>query len=193
SFSAAPCEKQEEADTKETMFHIIYVQRSDEDGGHPAHQSKEAPLPSSSSEQLKAETDTESATEHSDDEWRNSEGVPSGTNKRKPPQACESGRPYTCSICNKNFRIKSVLARHMKMHTGDKPYSCSVCGKSFVQRSYLKTHLNSHSGQKPYTCSICGRGFTQPKPVRFGHFLTSLVSVLLDYLCFFFFNKQFLV
>ncbi|GLD58312.1 DNA replication ATP-dependent helicase/nuclease DNA2 [Lates japonicus] len=55
-------EKQGEADTKETMFNIIYVQRSDEDGRQSPHQEVENegdPLPSGSSEQLKAEPDRE--------------------------------------------------------------------------------------------------------------------------------------
>ncbi|KAG7236009.1 hypothetical protein INR49_001407 [Caranx melampygus] len=167
-------EKQEAADTKETMFNIIYVQRSDEDGRQSPHQSQEAadkgePLPSSSSEQLKAENDREGASEptsdcqmsgDSDDEGRHSGGPHTGI--KKPQRVGDTiDRPYTCSVCNKNFRIKSILTRHMKTHTGEKPYSCSVCGKSFIQRSYLQTHMNSHSGQKPYTCNFCGRGFTQ--------------------------------
>ncbi|XP_019954265.1 zinc finger protein ZFP2-like [Paralichthys olivaceus] len=169
-------EKQDDADTKETMFNIIYVQRSDEDGRQSPCQSQEVenrgdPLPSSSSEQLRAEperglcgasepTSDCQMSEDSDDEWR--DGRPSLSGVKKPQQAEEQiERPYTCSVCNKNFRIKSILTRHMKTHTGEKPYSCSVCGKSFIQRSYLHTHMNSHSGQKPHTCSFCGRGFTQ--------------------------------
>uniref|UniRef100_A0A8C2ZK15 C2H2-type domain-containing protein n=1 Tax=Cyclopterus lumpus TaxID=8103 RepID=A0A8C2ZK15_CYCLU len=100
----------------------------------------------------------EEQEEELEDEGRDCGGV----NRKKTQHADEStDRPYTCSVCNKNFRIKSILTRHMKTHTGEKPYSCSVCGKSFIQRSYLHTHMNSHSGQKPHTCSFCGRGFTQ--------------------------------
>ncbi|XP_022600802.1 zinc finger and SCAN domain-containing protein 2-like [Seriola dumerili] len=173
-WAAQAGEKQEEADTKETMFNIIYVQRSNEDGRQSPYQNQEVenkgdPLPSSSSEHLTAEPDREGASEptsdcqmsgDSDDEWTHSGGLHSGI--KKPQRAGETlDRPYTCSVCNKNFRIKSILTRHMKTHTGEKPYSCSVCGKSFIQRSYLQTHMNSHSGQKPYTCNFCGRGFTQ--------------------------------
>ncbi|XP_035507979.1 zinc finger protein 32-like [Morone saxatilis] len=167
-------QEEEKADTKDSMFNIIYVQRSDEDGPQSPHENQEDEdkgdhFPSSSSKQLKSEADTEACgaseptsdcqmSEVSDDEWRDGGGV----NSKKPQQADETAdRPYTCSVCNKNFRIKSILTRHMKTHTGEKPYSCGVCGKSFIQRSYLHTHMNSHSGQKPYTCSFCGRGFTQ--------------------------------
>ncbi|XP_067447839.1 zinc finger protein OZF-like [Thunnus thynnus] len=169
------CEKLEEADTKDSMFNIIYVHRSDKDGRQSSHEShhvehKEGDaLPSSSSEHLKAEPDKEATSDcqmsedvDSDDDCRDSGGLHSGVNSKKPQGAGEMvDRPYTCSVCSKNFRIKSILTRHMKTHTGEKPYICSVCGKSFIQRSYLQTHMNSHSGQKPYTCSFCGRGFTQ--------------------------------
>ncbi|XP_034727499.1 histone-lysine N-methyltransferase PRDM9-like isoform X2 [Etheostoma cragini] len=153
--------QQEEVDTKDAMFNIIYVQRNDGD------------FPSSSCKQLKADPDEEGCgasaptsdcqmSEVSDYEWRDSGGFPSAVNRKKQKQADETAdRPYTCSMCNKNFRIKSILTRHMKTHTGEKPYRCGVCGKGFIQRSYLQTHMNSHSGQKPHTCSFCGRGFTQ--------------------------------
>lgn len=172
-------EKPEDPDTKDSVFNIIYVQRSDEDARLFPHQNQDVEnegdcLPSNSSEQFKSEPDKEEGccasepasdcqmSDVSDDEWRDSGGFYSGLNRKKPRQAGETAdRPHTCSICNKNFRIKSILTRHMKTHTGEKPYSCSVCGKSFIQRSYLQTHMNSHSGQKPYTCSFCGKGFTQ--------------------------------
>ncbi|XP_070690741.1 zinc finger protein ZFP2-like [Pempheris klunzingeri] len=171
-------ETQEEADTKDSMFNIIYVQRSVEDGRQFLHENQEVEnsgggLSSGSSEQLKSEPSKEGCvtseptsdcqmSEGSDDEWRDGGRYHSGINRKKPQQAGETAdRPYTCSVCNKNFRIKSILTRHMKTHTGEKPHSCNVCGKSFIQRSYLQTHMNSHSGQKPYTCTFCGRGFTQ--------------------------------
>lgn len=165
-WTSEPGETQEAADTKETMFNIIYVQRSDEDGRQSPHQSQEEPLPGSSCEQLKAENDRGGLSEpNSDCQMSDDEGPHSGgphTAMKKPQRAGDAvDRPYSCSVCSKNFRIKSILTRHMKTHTGEKPYSCSVCGKSFIQRSYLHTHMNSHSGQKPYTCNFCGRGFTQ--------------------------------
>ncbi|XP_068431173.1 gastrula zinc finger protein XlCGF28.1-like [Clinocottus analis] len=170
--------QQEETDTKDSMFNIIYVQRKDDDRRqfphtNPEVENKGDPLPSSSCEQLKSEPDQEGCdaseptsdcqmSEVSEDEGRDCGGFHSSVNRKKSQHADETAdRPYTCSVCNKNFRIKSILTRHMKTHTGEKPYSCSVCGKSFIQRSYLQTHMNSHSGQKPHTCSFCGRGFTQ--------------------------------
>lgn len=177
-WTSTTCEKQEEADTQHSLFSIIYVQRSEEDPKEFAHQNREDEnkgdsWPNRSSDQVKTEPSRVSCgsawktsdclmSKASDDEQRDVGGRQSGTDRKKPQQAGETAdKPYTCSVCNKNFKVKSILTRHMKTHTGEKPYSCSICGKSFIQRSYLQTHMNSHSGQKPYTCRFCGRGFTQ--------------------------------
>ncbi|KAM4602915.1 uncharacterized protein ACJ7VT_019468 [Polymixia lowei] len=186
----------EEIDTKDSIFNIIYVQKSDEDGrqspnpnrsvkniqGESIENLEGEPVPSTSTEHIKKEQDNEGCgvseptsdcqsssshrsvaeSEDSEEDWRDSGEPQSGGNTKASQRAgAPVEKPYNCSVCSKNFRIKSILTRHMKTHTGEKPYSCSVCGKSFIQRSYLQTHMNSHSGQKPYTCSFCGRGFTQ--------------------------------
>ncbi|XP_041651167.1 zinc finger protein 32-like [Cheilinus undulatus] len=174
-WTAQSSENQDEADAKDSVFNIIYVQRCDEEGKqitnpNQCFQNKRDSLPG---EQLKSDPERDGFCVPkptgdcqkrglSDDEWRVSGGFNPGGKTKKLQQASEiSDRPHTCSVCNKTFRIKSILTRHMKTHTGEKPYSCSICGKSFIQRSYLRTHMNSHSGQKPHRCRICGRGFTQ--------------------------------
>ncbi|XP_034536219.1 gastrula zinc finger protein XlCGF28.1-like [Notolabrus celidotus] len=173
-WAAETGENKDATDTKDSLFNIIYVQRSDSDGRQTTHQNQDIQSKGNcfnSDEHLNSEPDRDDSdafqpTGHcqtsgvGEDEWRDS-GETRG-DRKKPQQADETpDRFYTCSICNKTFRIKSILTRHMKTHTGEKPYSCSVCGKSFIQRSYLQTHMNSHSGQKPFTCRFCGRGFSQ--------------------------------
>ncbi|XP_072237337.1 uncharacterized protein [Leuresthes tenuis] len=171
---APASEKEEEADTKDSIFNIIYVQRIDEDERNSPHQSqivehKEGhALPGSSSHPVKESFGALKPTrncqmgEVSDVKRTDKGGLHSGINSSKTQTA--GGKVnclYTCNTCDKSFRIKSILTRHMKTHTGDRPHRCSVCGKSFIQRSYLQTHMSAHSGHKPYACSFCGKGFTQ--------------------------------
>lgn len=68
-----------------------------------------------------------------------------------------------CGVCDKYFKGKSKLDRHMFVHTGEKPHKCNQCEKSFSVDYNLKTHQRIHSGEKPFKCkfSRCGRSFAQ--------------------------------
>ena len=50
----------------------------------------------------------------------------------------------TCRFCQKIFSAPSLLARHERMHTGEKPYSCDTCGKSFAEKGNMKKHQITH-------------------------------------------------
>lgn len=68
-----------------------------------------------------------------------------------------------CEVCNKNFKEKSKLIRHMLVHTGEKPHRCVVCGKAFSVDYNLRTHMRIHTGEKPFKCEVetCGKTFAQ--------------------------------
>lgn len=70
-------------------------------------------------------------------------------------------RPYGCPECGKRFRQQSHLTQHLRIHANEKPYSCAYCPRSFRQRAILNQHLRIHSGEKPFTCHECGKHFRQ--------------------------------
>ena len=57
--------------------------------------------------------------------------------------------------------VKSQLARHLLMHSGEKPYHCTESGCPYQTRtqSELTTHIKKHSGDLAY-CDIEGCSFS---------------------------------
>ncbi|XP_039640385.1 zinc finger protein 271-like [Perca fluviatilis] len=70
-------------------------------------------------------------------------------------------KPFGCNVCEKRFSYKSVLQKHMRVHTGEKPFGCNVCVKRFSYKSVLQTHMRVHTGEKPFGCNVCEKRFSQ--------------------------------
>ncbi|MBO9481875.1 C2H2-type zinc finger protein [Salinisphaera sp. G21_0] len=69
-------------------------------------------------------------------------------------------KPYKCKVCKKNFSRGSNLKVHARTHNGQRPYKCDNCDKRFLHRSDLKKHIRIHTGEKPYKCEVCKMSFS---------------------------------
>ncbi|KAM3964524.1 LOW QUALITY PROTEIN: uncharacterized protein ACR2FA_001494 [Aphomia sociella] len=70
-------------------------------------------------------------------------------------------RPYSCGLCDKSYRTKTVLLQHRRqVHEKEKSHLCQFCSKSFFKKYHLQIHLRSHTKEKPYECPDCGKCFS---------------------------------
>ncbi|KAF7273908.1 hypothetical protein GWI33_013409 [Rhynchophorus ferrugineus] len=69
-------------------------------------------------------------------------------------------RNYICYICNKGFKTKQLLNRHLIVHTNPRSFICHHCGNRFNDKSTLNTHIQlKHIKSRNFICSICGLAF----------------------------------
>ncbi|XP_066156635.1 uncharacterized protein [Euwallacea fornicatus] len=70
-------------------------------------------------------------------------------------------RPFSCSICNKEFTTKWNLKLHKWTHASrtQKPFKCELCRAAFIRENDYTSHMHSHKSVRPYTCNYCGAQF----------------------------------
>ena len=53
------------------------------------------------------------------------------------------GKTVSCEECGKLISTKS-MARHLRIHNGEKPFQCSYCDMKFIQKSDKRKHEFIH-------------------------------------------------
>ena len=82
-------------------------------------------------------------------------------------------RPHECKLCEKSFKLGHHLKNHLATHSNEKTYTykCEKCERYFAKEVYLRNHVMTHTGEKPYQCTYCKRSFTWEKSLK-NHLLT---------------------
>ena len=67
-------------------------------------------------------------------------------------------RPLVCSEsnCQKSFKFKELLKRHLKTHSTERSFKCDECDKRFHFKGRLLIHKRIHSKLMPFICDAIG-------------------------------------
>lgn len=68
----------------------------------------------------------------------------------------DRGKKLECDICEKTFRRKMYLKRHMLSHSGELPFQCERCFKTFLMSHHLDQHKRIHD-RIEYACDVCDK------------------------------------
>ncbi|XP_046597352.1 zinc finger protein 62 homolog isoform X1 [Neodiprion lecontei] len=104
-----------------------------------------------------------------DSEWENfisqHRFKPAGT-LPDPDSIMDSQSELKCIICDREFRCKMELSRHIKSHNTRRPFKCAHCPKTFRTAYDQRKHAGCHDENLSYTCDICKVKFKSKQALK---------------------------
>ncbi|XP_078518915.1 uncharacterized protein LOC144784105 isoform X2 [Lissotriton helveticus] len=80
------------------------------------------------------------------------------TSRSKKEKTKKKKTLHTCEECGKSFKFKSVLLKHVRIHSTERPFECKVCGADFKQYGCLLAHSKIHAPPR-FPCQECGKQY----------------------------------
>lgn len=71
---------------------------------------------------------------------------------------------FQCDVCQKWYKSKAVLRKHVKIH--QRAFSCTKCDKNFTSVYLLEKHEKLHLGYRPFSCRLCTNSFSEESNLK---------------------------
>ena len=81
--------------------------------------------------------------------------------ENKNESKSKTSKTYSCSECDKEFKCKKYLDKHLKTHLGMK-FQCDHCNKKYSNKHKLKVHIEfEHLKTRTFLCDFCKKSFSE--------------------------------
>ncbi|CAN3356828.1 hypothetical protein DICA3_C06040 [Diutina catenulata] len=93
---------------------------------------------------------------------------PSSIQQSSPLPVTPSKRRHLCKICQRSFTTSGHLARHNRIHTGERKHVCPwpTCGSRFARQDNCMQHYKTHTNGKSKRAPPAQKSALGYKPVR---------------------------
>ncbi|XP_050360117.1 zinc finger protein 236-like isoform X2 [Nymphalis io] len=71
----------------------------------------------------------------------------------------DSAALYRCPNCPHTTNKRTVMQRHVRLHSTNEPLKCKLCGKLYKSKESLRVHVMRHDSKKLHQCDVCTSSF----------------------------------
>ena len=75
-------------------------------------------------------------------------------------QTMDTCNTFNCNICEKKYKRKFGLKRHLTTHRVTPDLRCDVCEIQFSEAYELRTHRKTKHLRRSFSCSLCPKTYT---------------------------------
>lgn len=69
--------------------------------------------------------------------------------------------PHQCDQCERSYKYKDSLTRHIRQAHSDAVFDCKICDKTYKSDNALRRHSKTHKEESQLQCKECDQKFVE--------------------------------